>query len=464
MKKKLAASLLCTSLLCLSMCTAAYTEDVPMTEEEILYAEDLAEETGEEVFIAAVGTEEDVLIMAQEEEFPEEDGLVEDDAVLEAAEGYDGLIIHVTNVVFEESLKETQITIPTSFSQTINETSVGIYNYVCQPRIFDGCTYTFQKAFVLADKDSGIATGSDDGKHVKKITLNGYGDVTVLFEDDDKLSLGNISEYPELYISPLYSVMPNCQIIFYYTDRVGLQSGGWTNGPDNPVLSYTHTFSDPSVGHPVAHYQFVYWRNPDDGLNYLAGEHITIFAEGNDQNVHVYAIWQPSVTVNYHVSGKIEKSVESFESVSVYGYRPDAQNNGTAFDGWYDSKGNKIENETSYKAPEKTGETEVITQPAVYDVYARFSAPAPHEEKTTIGKKPFIKKPIAAKTSITVKWSHFKHTSRKMKPLWKKIKKVEVQCATDKGFTNIVKTSTVGKSRTKAKIKGLSKNTTYYVR
>ena len=39
-----------------------------------------------------------------------------------------------------------------------------------------------------------------------------------------------------------------------------------------------------------------------------------------------------------------------------------------------------------------------------------------------------------------------------------------IQCATDKAFKNIVKTTTVGKNKTKAAIKGLKKNTTYYVR
>ena len=86
------------------------------------------------------------------------------------------------------------------------------------------------------------------------------------------------------------------------------------------------------------------------------------------------------------------------------------------------------------------------------------------EEQITISKKPSIKKPAAAKGKITVKWSHFKHTSKKTKAIWKKIKKVQIQCATDKGFTNVVKTATIGKSKTKYTIKGLSKKTTYYVR
>ena len=85
-------------------------------------------------------------------------------------------------------------------------------------------------------------------------------------------------------------------------------------------------------------------------------------------------------------------------------------------------------------------------------------------EKKTITKKPSIKKPTAKKTSITVKWKHFKHTSKKAKKIWKKIKKVQVQCATDSGFKNIIKDVKIGRGKTKYAIKGLSKKTTYYVR
>ena len=85
-------------------------------------------------------------------------------------------------------------------------------------------------------------------------------------------------------------------------------------------------------------------------------------------------------------------------------------------------------------------------------------------EKITITKKPSIKKPTAAKNKITVNWKHFKHTSKKTKPIWNKIKKVQVQCAADSGFKNNVRTAIVGKKKTKATIKGLARKTTYYVR
>lgn len=79
-------------------------------------------------------------------------------------------------------------------------------------------------------------------------------------------------------------------------------------------------------------------------------------------------------------------------------------------------------------------------------------------------KKPEIKKPSAKKKQITVKWSHFKHSSGKAKSIWKRIKSVQVQCARDKRFTKLVSTKTVKKSKTIVTIKGLKRKTRYYIR
>ena len=85
-------------------------------------------------------------------------------------------------------------------------------------------------------------------------------------------------------------------------------------------------------------------------------------------------------------------------------------------------------------------------------------------EKITVTKKPSIKKLSATKNKITVNWKHFKHTSKKTKSIWKKIKKVQIQCATDNKFKNIVNAIFVGKKKTKGTVKGLAKKKTYYVR
>ena len=110
--------------------------------------------------------------------------------------------------------------------------------------------------------------------------------------------------------------------------------------------------------------------------------------------------------------------------------------------------------ETSSDTTSSTGSGS-IQQPMILSAAA---------EKITVTKKPSISKPTAAKNKITVNWKHFKNKTKKGKAIWKPIKKVQVQCAADSAFTNIVKTTIVGKGKTKAVIKGLQKNTTYYVR
>ena len=69
-----------------------------------------------------------------------------------------------------------------------------------------------------------------------------------------------------------------------------------------------------------------------------------------------------------------------------------------------------------------------------------------------------ISKPASAKKKLTVKW---KKVSKKN---LKKISGIQIQVATDPGFTNIVKTATAGKKKTSKKIGGLQPKTKYYVR
>lgn len=69
-----------------------------------------------------------------------------------------------------------------------------------------------------------------------------------------------------------------------------------------------------------------------------------------------------------------------------------------------------------------------------------------------------ISKPKAAKNKLTAKW---KKVSKKNQ---KKIAGIEIQVATDPGFTNIVKTATAGKKKTSKAFSGLQAKTKYYVR
>lgn len=86
------------------------------------------------------------------------------------------------------------------------------------------------------------------------------------------------------------------------------------------------------------------------------------------------------------------------------------------------------------------------------------------ENPYSISKPPIIKKPAPFRDRINIKWKHFNRKLKKDKNLWKKIKKVQVQCAYDKDFRKLVKSVKVSKNRTSAVIKGLKKNKKYYVR
>lgn len=74
-----------------------------------------------------------------------------------------------------------------------------------------------------------------------------------------------------------------------------------------------------------------------------------------------------------------------------------------------------------------------------------------------------ISKPKAAKKKITVKWKAISK-DKKFKKIIKNVSGVQIEVATDPGFTNIVKTATASKKKASKVIKGLSPKTKYYVR
>ena len=69
-----------------------------------------------------------------------------------------------------------------------------------------------------------------------------------------------------------------------------------------------------------------------------------------------------------------------------------------------------------------------------------------------------ISKPAASRKAVTVKWKKVSKKNRK------KIQGIEVQVATDKGFTQIVRSTKAGKKKVSKVVKGLKAKTTYWVR
>ena len=95
---------------------------------------------------------------------------------------------------------------------------------------------------------------------------------------------------------------------------------------------------------------------------------------------------------------------------------------------------------------------------------AKAAAEEAKKEKITISKAPSGAKAKAEKKGkVTFTWKKFKQT-KKTKPIWAKVKQIEVQYSTDKTFKTGVVSRKLGKKKTKLTVKKLKAKTTYYFR
>ena len=267
-----------------------------------------------------------------------------------------------------------------SGSKAVTPTAMGIKNMLDSPHEYKGFTFTFADGFVLTNEDGGIVIGTfDDSELLDRIGIdNSKGEdpkVTVKFKDGrtDTYSFDGTNDY-DIYISPVYTVSGGVDISLNWTDRVFGGSGSWGNGGAF-WETYEHTFTAPPDAPSSSHYSFLYWKDTGSDYIFQAGKKYTFKNEYVDETYNICAMWQPSVTVNYYVSGEIAQTNESFDSVRVYDYTPGAPGKGDVFDGWYDENGARIADSAVYEAPEPTGNTLDVTQPLVINVYAQFSSP-----------------------------------------------------------------------------------------
>ena len=218
--------------------------------------------------------------------------------------------------------------------------------------------------------------------------------ISLYYKDgEDTAKQKYLSEDTEIVFYPVYTEKLIKGLDYEYIDNISTGSGSWSNLGRSDI-SYrsdfsklTHTFSDPSEKTPVAHYRFVNWKNSEDGKTYDAGDSFTYsvnsgLPEGTVTHVTMYAMWQPSVTVNYHNfnGGETVYSTESFESVRVYDDEdvPKVDDPNIRFEGWYDSEGNRLDEDTVYNAPEVTKDNGTAI---VKDVYARYVTDVSVEKK-----------------------------------------------------------------------------------
>ena len=428
MRSKLFGCLLYTSLACLIAGTSVMAEDVPMTEEELFYFEqDYAEDY-------ALETEEEALIVAEEEEYLEEDALIaaEDEEFLEAADAdkdfneafpdddFRNYLISNGYTTLDQVKNVEQLNVP----ETVADLT-GIQYFTNLKRLYcsnteltsldvSGLTklenldcYECKLTSLNVRGCTSLATLDCYSNSLTVLDVSGCTALTILDCDSNLISSLNITGCRNLtnlhcYYNILKDLnLSNCPKLAYLEcDGNRLTSVDLSLCP---ILKDLYEHTKPEL---LSDGYLLYEKT-------VSGERISLFTV--DPSVKI-------ITVHTHTwdAGKITKAATATATgIKTY----------------------------TCKICGKQ-KTEII----------------PQTEKITISKKPSIKKPSATKNKITVNWKHFKHTSKKARKIWKKIKKVQVQCATDKDFKNIVKTATVSKNKTEKEIKGLQKKTKYYVR
>lgn len=233
---------------------------------------------------------------------------------------------------------------------------------------FGYCGYTYTYTGQWTDQDGNVIDTSS----------------SIQLKHNEGESSGNVyylTEDTTLTFVPVYEKVMNHGLDYYYIDNVSTGSGSWSNADAfeyrSEFGSLTHTFSNPEDKTPVAHYEFVNWKDFDHSKTYAAGDSFTYtvdsgLPEGTVTTYTIYAMWQPSVTVVYHdADGSVLDTEESFDSdIDVYNtYEQGTDADGNQFEGWYDADGNRISEGTAYELPAVTYENGTATS---YDVYARY--------------------------------------------------------------------------------------------
>ena len=161
----------------------------------------------------------------------------------------------------------------------------------------------------------------------------------------------------------MYKAKLNKHLKFSHIDGVSTGSGSAENL--GAAATYTNTFNQPDA---QPHYSFLYWKNMEDGNTYQKGDKLSyILADLPEiyNEVEIYAVWQPSVTVAYHYNGETVET-ENFEGINVYD--KSVEIDGVEYNAWYDEEGNMLAEDAAYEAPEVV--TEKVER-TIYNVYAR---------------------------------------------------------------------------------------------
>ncbi|MBR0385692.1 MAG: hypothetical protein IJI05_04005 [Erysipelotrichaceae bacterium] len=294
----------------------------------------------------------------------------------------DELTVHITNIIGTTSfmVNGQAVTGEKTIKMVKNQgkLTTGLNSFVGGTAMINtgtsgfGYKYKFLNGYVLATGSPVIATALDTSKQIRKISYKGAGVVVLDYTDGHSVTLEGTYD---LYISPVYSAKADWHLNYRYIDNISTGSGSWSNL--GGVESYSHTFKNPD---PAAHYTFVEWKDMETGKSYHAGDvfkypGVSTPAPGSTTDITIYAMWQPSVTVNYYDATGTEllHSEEKFSDIALYGYQP-AEIEGAEFKGWSlntaADDGQILDSSTVFAAPEVTFEKNERT---VYNVYGQWT-------------------------------------------------------------------------------------------
>ena len=290
----------------------------------------------------------------------------------------DLLTLHITNILYNTGASVNGHAVAYESTMTMvkgqSKKTTGVFSMVGGAnRTANGMgySYRFLNAFVLADAESGpVLTESD--------SVEGFRTVErVRYTDTDRIQVeytGGTSETFEgrdLYLSPIYKAVPDWYLNYYYVDNLSTGSGSWSNR--DAVTEYAHTFREPDG---VEHYRFCWWWNSQENKQYQEGDTATYTSaeipHGTTKDVYVYAMWQPSVTVNYYgPDGTLVKTVEEFENdITVYSFTlTDEEDTRNTFAGWYTEEGDRLEEDHVCALPDISYTADAYS----VNVYARFT-------------------------------------------------------------------------------------------
>lgn len=169
-----------------------------------------------------------------------------------------------------------------------------------------------------------------------------------------------------------YTEEKNVYLSMNYIDKIAHGSGSWSN--EDAFSGYTHTFSTPAD--IPEHYQFMYWENTDSSKQYSSGDSISINTSDLDEDteIDIYAIYQPSVIVNYYNGKELVNTVESFDKIVLDDFILDDEN----FEKWVVNTRSISDAEEIYYAPDFG----IEPQYSEINVMAKFKETEPIIEPT----------------------------------------------------------------------------------